>query len=169
MQDRDYYFSFRQKYEPENLKLVIVAESPPASGLYFYDPLGKISEPLFAALMRQIACSPSSKEEGLAELRRKGWLLVDATYEQVDKSKRRDETIVRDYPLLCEDLTRLSPDKAVPLVLVKANVCSLLGPRLQADGFKVVNQGRDVYFPSHGNQSKFHQQFSALIRSGHAA
>ena len=87
MPDRDYYFSFRQKYEPENLKLVIVAESPPASGLYFYDPLGKISEPLFAALMRQIACSPSSKEEGLAELRRKGWLFVDATYEQVDTSK----------------------------------------------------------------------------------
>jgi hypothetical protein len=45
MQDRDYYFSFRKKYEPEQLKLAIVAESPPASGLYFYDPLGKISEP----------------------------------------------------------------------------------------------------------------------------
>lgn len=41
MQDRDYYFSFRKKYEPEQLKLAIVAESPPASGLYFYDPLGK--------------------------------------------------------------------------------------------------------------------------------
>jgi hypothetical protein len=69
-----------------------VAESPPASGLYFYDPLWKVTEPLFAALMRQIAYSPSSKEEGLSELRRKAWLLVDATYEQVDKSKRRDES-----------------------------------------------------------------------------
>src|SRR5260221_2577267 len=125
MQDRDYYFSFRKRYEPEQLELVIVAESPPVSGLYFYNPLGKISEPLFASLMQQIAFSPSNKEEGLVRLQQKGWLLVDATYEQVDKNKRRDETIARDYPMLCGDLTRLSPDKAVPLVLIKSDICRL--------------------------------------------
>ena len=115
MQDRDYYLSFRNKYEPKQLTLLIVAESPPVSGLYFYNPIGKTSEPLFAALMRQITFSPPNKEEGLVQLQQKGWLLVDATYEQVDKNKRRDETIVRDYPLLRDDLIRLSPDRAVPL------------------------------------------------------
>jgi hypothetical protein len=147
------------------LRLVIVAESPPVSGLYFYDPSGKVSEPLFSALMRQIGCSPSDKAEGLGELRRKGWLLVDATYQQVDKDKRRDETIVAEYPLLLGDLTRISPDKSVPVVLIKANVCRLLAPRLLADGFTVLNQGIDIYFPSHGNQPKFHQQFSATINA----
>jgi hypothetical protein len=165
MKDRDYYFSFRKKYEPEQLKLIVVAESPPVSGLYFYNPLGKITEPLFAAFMQHIAFSPLNKEEGLVQFRLRGWLLIDATYEQVDKSKGRDETIVRDYPLLCSDLTRLSPDKAVPLILIKANVCRLLGPRLSADGFKVANQGREVYFPSHGNQPKFHRQFRAILNS----
>lgn len=165
MQDRDYYISLRRKYEPAKPKLVIVAEAPPVSGLYFYDPLGKVSEPLFSALMQQIACSPSNKEEGLAELCQRGWLLVDATYQQVDKSNRRDETIIGDYPLLIEDLTRLSPDKAIPLVLIKANVCRLLAPRLLADGFNVANQGRSIYFPSHGNQGKFQQQFSAILQS----
>lgn len=115
MQDRDYYLSFRSKYEPKQLTLLIVAKSPPVSGLYFYNPIGKTSGPLFAALMRQIAFSLSNKEEGLVQLQQKGWLLVDATYEQVDKNKRRDETIVRDYPLLRDDLIRLSPDRAVPL------------------------------------------------------
>jgi hypothetical protein len=87
MKHRDYYFSFRKKYEPEQLKLIVVAESPPVSGLYFYNPLGKISEPLFAAFMQHIAFSPLNKEEGLVQLRLRGWLLVDATYEQVDKGK----------------------------------------------------------------------------------
>jgi hypothetical protein len=64
--------------------------------------------------MQQVTFSPSNKEEGLVRLQRKGWLLVDATYEQVDKNKRRDETIARDYPLLRDDLTRLSPDKRSP-------------------------------------------------------
>lgn len=104
------------------------------------------------------------EHEGLAELRLRGWLLVDATYEPVDKNKRRDETIARDYPLLCDDLTRLSPDRDVPLVLIKANICRLLGPRLLADGFNVVNKGLDVYFPSHGNQIMFQRQFSAILR-----
>jgi hypothetical protein len=98
-------------------------------------------------------------------LRLRGWILVDATYDQVDKSKGRDEIILRDYPQLRDDLIRLSPDKAVPLILIKANVCRLLGPRLLADGFKVANQGRDIYFPSHGNQPKFHQQFREALQS----
>ncbi|WWP79713.1 hypothetical protein V5279_45110 [Bradyrhizobium sp. 26S5] len=35
-------------------------------------------------------------EQGLDALCRRGWLLVDATYQHVDKSKRRDEKIVGD-------------------------------------------------------------------------
>jgi DnaJ-like protein len=46
---RSYYFSFRHKFEPASVKLVIIAESPPASGKYFYNPVGAVSEPLFAA------------------------------------------------------------------------------------------------------------------------
>jgi hypothetical protein len=48
------YLDLRQRYEPESTRLVIIAESPPASGRYFYDPAGAPSEPLFAALMRQL-------------------------------------------------------------------------------------------------------------------
>ena len=46
MLTRDDYLSFRRKYEPTIVKLVIVAESPPKSGLYFYNPEGRTSEPL---------------------------------------------------------------------------------------------------------------------------
>ena len=83
--DREYYLRFRREYEPENVRLVIVAESPPASGKYFYDPTGSTKEPLFAALMRQLGLSPINKEAGLRELQQRGWILVDATYQQVDK------------------------------------------------------------------------------------
>jgi hypothetical protein len=78
------YLSLRSRYEPENIRLVIIAESPPASGLYFYNPTGARSEPLFAALMRQLGISPISKENGLLEFQRRGWVLVDATYEPVN-------------------------------------------------------------------------------------
>ena len=126
---------------PERAKLVIVAESPPVSGLYFYNPDGKVTEPLFAAMMRQLTYSPRTKEDGLREFQGRGWLLVDATCEPVNGlgEKARDAVIVRDYPLLRSDLETLIPNKAVPIALVKANVCRLLEPWLNEDGLKVLD------------------------------
>jgi hypothetical protein len=166
--DRDYYLRLRRVYEPENIRLVIVAESPPASGKYFYDATGSTNEPLFAAIMLQLGRSPISKEVGLRELQERGWVLVDATYQPVDKltkeaSHDRDAIIASDYPLLLDDLASLMPNRSIPLVLIKANVCRILGPLLSKDGFSVLNGGRAIYFPSHGRQTEFKQQFSTVL------
>jgi hypothetical protein len=161
---RNQYLSFRRAFEPFNVKLVIVAESPPASGKYFYNPDGAVSEPLFTALMQQLGFVAVTKESGLQELQRRGWVLVDATYEPVNVvGVDRDALIIRDYGLLRDDLEAMKPDRSAPIVLVKANVCRLLEPKLLHDGFNVLNRGRAVYFPSTGNQKKFHQQFAGII------
>lgn len=65
---RDEYLSMRREFEPtsERIKLVIAAESPPASGKYLYDPGGSVNEPLFKALMGQLGITrPTTKIEGL--------------------------------------------------------------------------------------------------------
>jgi hypothetical protein len=93
---------------------------------------------------------------------------VDATYQPVDKltkdaSHDRDGVIARDYPLLLEDLAKLIPNRSAPIVLIKANVCRILGPLLSKDGFNVLNGDRDIYFPSHGRQKEFKDQFGAVL------
>jgi hypothetical protein len=165
---RNEYLSFRRRYEPESIRLVVIAESPPASGLYFYNPTGVPSEPLFAALMQQVGVRPSSKESGLRDFQRKGWILVDATYEPVNALDRasRDRVIVRDYELLLDDLAMLlSASRSIPLVLIKANVCRILEPKLVEDGFNVLNRGRVIYFPSTGRQKDFQRQFGEIAKS----
>jgi len=92
---------------------VIVAESPPVSGLYFYYPLGKI-EPLFAALMSKLLLSVKPKKEGLIRYATEGLVVSGCNVEQVDKNKRRDETIARNYPMLCGDLTDCSRTRRSP-------------------------------------------------------
>jgi hypothetical protein len=166
MATRSEYLSLRDQYRPETIKLLLVAESPPASGRYFYNPAGALTEPLFAALMREIGASPATKHDGLLAFQVSGWLLVDATYEPVNSygSKQRDAVISRDYELLREDLFRLLPERTVPIILIKANVCRLLEPRLTGDGFNVLNGGRPVYFPSTGRQGEFRDQFGAILR-----
>jgi hypothetical protein len=163
---RNDYLSFRHKFTPQSVKLVIVAESPPASGKYFYNPAGAVSEPLFAALMLQLGFTPTSKESGLREFQKKGWVLVDATYEPVNAldDPDADRVIIRDYHLLRDDLAAMLLDKLIPIVLVKKNVCQLLEPKLTDDGFRVLNKGSLVPFPSTGRQKDFHKKFSAIIK-----
>lgn len=166
---RDEYLALRRQYKPEHLRLVIVAESPPSSGKYFYNPTGRPSEPLFSALMRQLRFSASTKEQGLREFQRRGCLLVDATYEPVNNlsGPARNAVITQDYPQLRDDLKNLPGGCSNPLVLVKANVCRTLEPKLREDGFSVLNGGRVIYFPSHGQQGRFHQQFAEVLKSAH--
>ena len=162
---RDEYLALRGRYEPARVELVIVAESPPASGRYFYDPTGAITEPLFSALMKKVGVSPATKDAGLRAFQNRGWVLVDATYEPVNelRKKQRNEIILRDCPPLVADLRRLASGRAVPIVLVKANVCRLLEPVLRQSGFEVINDGRLVYFPSSGQQGRFQAQFDAVV------
>jgi hypothetical protein len=162
MLDRAYYHSLRKLYEPDDLKLVIVAESPPISGKYFYDKSGTLTEPLFSAILQRLNFSCATKEDGLLEIRRRGLILVDATYEPVNgmSSSARDRVIERDYPL---DLRSLSSDASLPLLLLKANVCKILDPKLTKDGFNVINRGRLIPFPSTGQRTKSKQEFVSVL------
>ncbi len=167
MHNRDYYHRLRAKYTPHHPKLVFIAESPPASGRYFYDPSGRVTELLFRAMMRDVlGISPTSTGEGLSEFAKAGYLLVDATYVPVNKSfpnKERDAKILEDYPLLLEDLQDLLPSKATKIMLIKANVCRLLDAKLQSDGFNVINRGIVVPFPAFGQQTRFREAVKGLL------
>jgi hypothetical protein len=64
--------------------------------------------------------TPTSKETGLKEFAARGYLLLDATYTPVNRSNRKKRTaiILRDFPLLVEDL-RKHGGPEVGIVLVK--------------------------------------------------
>jgi hypothetical protein len=165
---RDYH-DLRRQYLPEDIKLAVIAESPPVSGLYFYDPTGKSTEPLFAALMRQLHVYPCTKQEGLRKFQQSGWVLVEATYKPVNirgvSNRKRDAAILADYSVLKADLENLLSNRSTPLILIKANVCRVIGPKLLEDGFNVLNRAITVYFPSSGRQQQFHKQLDAVRKA----
>jgi hypothetical protein len=84
---------------------------------------------------------------------------------EIQNPRRRDDLIIRDYGLLRADLAKLMPYQSIPLVLIKANVCRILEPKLAKNGFTVLNAGRPIYFPAAGQQKKFQQQFATVLRS----
>ena len=154
---KDYYLALRGRFAPKEAKIIYVLESPPASGKYFYDPSGSTKEPLFTAIMNDVlGIKPPTKEKGLQQFAGRGFFLIDSTYTPVNrlKDKARDAVICGDFTGLVEDLKRYAQSHT-GIVLVKANVCRLLGPRLTAAGFNVLNAGEVIPFPSNGQQGKF--------------
>ncbi len=160
----------RAPYLPQHRKIVFVLESPPKSGLYFYNPTGRVSEPLFSAMMKDIiGIKPDSKDQGLREFASRGFLLIDATYTPVNhdhlSAQERNKRILDDLPVLVEELRGYAgPDTGV--VLVKANVCTLLEPILTARGFRILNRGRTIPFPSNGQQNRFREAVRQVLGWG---
>ena len=108
--NRDYYLRLRKKYFPSKLNLLFILESPPVSGNYFYDETGKTTDPFFRAFMKLLSYSPTDKKDGLEYFKSNGYLIIDATYKQVNKlkGKIRDYTILSDYNRLIGDIENMS-------------------------------------------------------------
>ena len=77
---------------------------------------------------------------------------------------KRNEIISRDYASLRSDLSGLMSGRSIPIVIIKANVCRVLEPKLIGDGFNVLNKGDPVYFPSSGQQKEFQHQFATVVK-----
>lgn len=165
--DSTYYLELRDKYRPETIELIILLESPPISGKYFYDEEGFISEPLFKALMAAFSISANDKKEGLKEFKYKGILLVDSTYSPVNdilNNNIRDSEILKNYDNLVNDLKNLDISKKTPIIIIKCSLYDLLFKKLKDDGFNLINGVIRVPFPSNGNQKLFQEKFSLLLK-----
>jgi hypothetical protein len=162
------YMAFRNRYLPNPVKTIFVLESPPKTGLYFYNPDGKTGEPLFTAMMKDVLeIKPRTKDAGLREFAARGYLLIDATYSPVDhlKGRKRDDAILANLSKLLDDLRRyVTPETQV--IIAKANVCDLLDVRLTAAGINVINRGERIYFPSHSRQPQFREAVRRLLAIG---
>jgi len=66
-------------------------------------------------MMKQLRLQPATKAEDLRAFREAGCVLVDATYQPVHElvAADRNAVIVRDYPLLRDDLKALTPERVV--------------------------------------------------------
>lgn len=166
MLNKSYYLNLRNKYLPKKVHAIFVLESSPASGKYFYNPDGKITEPLFRAMMKCVLdIKPETKKEGLSEFRDRRNFLIDSNYQRVNNftNGQRNRVISGNYRILTDDLRKIIGRQKSKIILVKANVCRLLEEKLVNDGFDVINKGLIIPFPACGQQRKFCARIQELL------
>lgn len=162
----------RRAYRPNHIKCLLLAESPPKNGRFFYFPDSTRFDFLFINVMdslysdfkgryRNSKEKPKIKSEFLNRFKGDGFYLHDV-YSRADEISRLSPKSATER--LIDDLKNLNIGRA-PIIIVKASVFDLAALPLCKAGFDVVDAR--VPFPAQGNQAKFLTEFrNALKETG---
>jgi hypothetical protein len=153
----------RQRYKPERVTVLFVAESPPSSSddevRFFYNPRQERWDHMYRAVMKAVfpefEYGPGEKEDWLRKFKEHGYYLIDATDRPVNRlssAERRSELNAAVEGKLSEIRMLVTP--GTPIVLVKKNIFAAFNRPLRGAGYNVIH-ACFLPFPSHGHQARF--------------
>lgn len=165
------YFSARDKYKPDKIGILLIAESPPASGGYFYFETATGRGGLFVETMKALQMIPedkglrrgSDKKPLLKAFKDGGFFVIDVSYEPVNDKKgaERKLAIKKELPRLVSDVKKLDPSG---IVIVKCSLYKPVREALEEAGFggRILNK-EALPFPSHGHQKTYRKTLESLV------
>ena len=168
---RNSYAAARNKYRPSRINVLLVAESPPSSGGYFYAEKAIGKDHLFRETMKALKLWPidrpmrkgCDKRPMLMQFRSLGFFLIDICELPVDKMppRRRRLSTIQGASTLPNRVKELNPGR---ILIVKKTVFNPARRALSIAGFedRILNK-RSLPFPSHGNQRRFRRMMRFLL------
>lgn len=169
---KDSYALARNKFRPKKISLLLIAESPPSSGGYFYaeETIGK--DHLFRETMKALELWPPDrpmrkgcdKRPFLKQFSSLGFFLIDTCELPIDKMPPRERKIstYEGALTLPDRVEALSPDR---ILIVKKTVFKPAIQALSKTGFaEMVLNTKPLPFPSHGNQKKYRTMLRRLVK-----
>jgi hypothetical protein len=174
-----------RKYRPAGIKLLFVAEAPPAYRFhrFFYFTGLKNGDTLFLEMMKvlypevvgfregnhslyEAQAVRRMKESLLDRFFRDGFYLIDAVEEPMpdDADSAVKTRLMREaLPALRRKVRRLSPLRDVPIILVGQLTHAVCLEALRQDGFRILND-EPIHHPARGNQTRFRPQLRKIMR-----
>ncbi len=147
-----------EKYKPDKVRVLLVAEAPPAADdRYFYFEDVASHDWLFKGVVEVLLGrkpARSEKRACLRKLQEMGIFLIDLKLDPVDASPL--QACVPDLLARC---WALAPER---IILIKATVFDAAYAPLRCAGLPVVN--KRIYFPSSGRQGEFRRQFAEALK-----
>lgn len=167
---KNIYSAARKKYEPNSIRVLIVAEAPPcALDRFFYFEDVKKQDSLFLEVMGVLY--PRLKDEYLAsgrdtflkeslleQFKSDGYWLLDLCEIPTSISDGPSE---KDTEALIDRIKK-KIDKKTPIILIKSNVYDTCYDTLRANGYQVINER--LPFPGSGQQKVFREKFRRALQ-----
>ncbi|WJX99919.1 hypothetical protein [Curtobacterium sp. 458] len=175
MSEDPWYAERRARWQPERVRLLLVAESAPDDGgdlanrRFFFDETLTSKDGLFREVVRAryddppLTSGPNAKTPWLARLQADGVFLIDLAAEPVNYhgAEQRAATLRRNIEATVTLASSLEPEG---IVLVKRNVFKLLNSPMRDAGLRVLHDDF-IPFPGSGQQRRFRERFAQAISS----
>src|SRR3989441_6618447 len=161
----------RRKYRPRKVRLLLIAESPPSSGGFFYFPMTIGKDHLFRETMKALKFWPEDepmrrgvdKRSMLRRFQSMGLYLLDTCVFPVDKLRpsERGKAVLGQTPRLINDVIKANP---LNIFIVKSSIFNPVSIALREASLmtRVLNT-KPVPFPSHGNQRIYRSMLRRAI------
>ena len=169
------YRAAREKSDPRrigiHIRILWIAESPPASGGYFYFEEASSTNFLFVETMRalnwwrvdQVMKEGYDKKSLLMRFQKAGYFLVDLVQRPINNvpDSVRDAAIQAGISRLALELKSLDPRN---IIVVKAPLYGLLLNALRGTPYsdRLLNRG-PIPFPNNGHQPKYRRMIADCI------
>ncbi len=165
----------REKYKPEHVKCLLIAEAPPAkeSGRFFYFENVNNGDSLFLETMKVLYPNDydnakqvrAQKKLFLKRFMADGFYLIDATNLPMPGYTRseKEEQVKKSLPELIGKAKELAGDD-IPTILISATVYQVCEKPLKEAGLKVVNTEM-IDFPGSGRQNIFRAKITKLLKA----
>lgn len=172
------YEKVRQRYRPDKIKVLLIAESPPpaagteSSRQFYRSDRVRRADRLFTstvkALYPEAADKPEAelekeKEQWLRRFQSSGWYMIEALEHslphEVTKAERQ-ELIRKNLPRLITRVKELA-ELGTGIILIKSNVFDVAAEPLRQAGFNVLNKEL-VDYPGQFNQTAYRQKLTRL-------
>lgn len=155
----------REKYRPQHIKLMFIAEAPPCSDdrFFYFDDVKK-GDSLFLHVIRAVFSElenwetkliRAKKEELLYKFKEAGYFLEDSASKSIlqgTSPKEKERILVASQPNL---ISRIEAYKIhTKFVLLSATVFKANYEGLKNEGFNILNNTA-IPFPGSGQQTKF--------------
>src|SRR5438128_2033017 len=133
----------RRKYRPRKVRLLLIAESPPSSGGFFYFPMTIGKDHLFRETMKALDLWPENepmrrgvdKRSMLRRFQSMGFYLLDTCDFPVDKMRpvERREAVLQQIPRLVDNVIEADP---LHILVVKSTVFNPVVTALDESGLR---------------------------------
>jgi hypothetical protein len=165
----------RRKYRPRKVRFLLIAESPPSSGGFFYFATTIGKDHLFRETVKALEFWPEDqpmrkgvdKRSMLRHFQSMGFYLLDTCTSPVDKLRpsERRRTVLNQIPRLVDSVIKADPSH---IFIVKSSIFKPVSIALRESGLwtRVLNTG-PVPFPSHGNQRVYRSMLRRAMRKAH--
>lgn len=176
------YESVRLHYKPKEVKLLLIAESPPpapeiqSSRQFYYSERIRKDDRLFINTIKALYPEVEDTKEPELEAEKETWLkrlqkdgvymieALDDSQEHEVTKKQRQERIANCLPGILEKVKALaSPETKI--ILIKSNVFDVAAEPLREAGYMVLNTEL-VDYPGRFNQRDYREKLRKLAGVG---